>query len=315
VAISVVIPCYNHGRFLPQAIESALGQSVGEPEIIVVDDGSSEDIGSVVRRYPGVRLVEQQNRGVADARNAGLSRATREFVVFLDADDKLLPDGLENGLKVLERRPHAGAAAGLCRVIGADGELRPFRQQPPITEDLYKSLLRRNFIWMPAQVIFRRSLLVDAGGFDPAVPAAADYELYLRLSRQKLLTAHRKVVADYRDHGGNMSGNGLLMLRSTLSVLERQWPHVRGSREYRRAYAEGHTFWRSFYGDRVVEAIRTGLRTHGSRAAALRSALSLGYYDPRAVARHLLRKARTLAAGGSRQVLQPGPEAAEGKGP
>ena len=290
--VSVVIPCYNQARYLPDAIESVLSQRAGRPEVIVVDDGSTEPVAPVVGRYPGVRLLAQSNAGVASARNAGLRLSSRPFVVFLDADDRLTPDALAIGLAVLEAHPEAAGAIGLCRVIDPDGQPRPFRQQPPVYGDVYTALLRSNFVWMPAEVIYRREPLARCGGFDPSTPAAADYDLYLRLAREFPLAVHRDVVAEYRMHDEKMSGNGLLMLQSTLRVVERQWPYARRSREHRAAYAEGNRFWRDFYGDRVVEEIRASLKTGGRRRRAFAWALALLRHHPRAVVLHIFRKLR-----------------------
>ncbi len=290
--VSVVIPCHNQARYLPDAIASALAQRAGRPEVIVVDDGSTEPLAGVVGRYPGVRLLTQSNGGVAAARNAGLAVCSRPCVVFLDADDRLMPDGLAIGLAALEAHPEAAGAVGLCQVIDPDGRPRPFRQQPPVEGDVYAALLRSNFVWMPAEVIYRRDEVVRKEGFDLSTPAAADYDLYLRLAWDHHFVLHRQVVAEYRMHDGNMSANGLLMLRSTLRVLERQWPRARLCRELRAAYAEGHRFWRDFYGDRVVEEIRSSLKSQGRRRLAFAWALALLRHHPRAVALHVFRKVR-----------------------
>ncbi|HOC18381.1 MAG TPA: glycosyltransferase [Vicinamibacterales bacterium] len=290
--VSVVIPCYNQARYLPEAIESALTQTAGRPEVIVVNDGSTEPVDLVVARYPGVHLIVQPNSGVAAARNTGLCMASRPLVIFLDADDRLTPEAVATGLAVLESRPEAAGAIGLCRVIDPEGRPRPFRQQPPIAGEPYAALLRSNFVWMPAEGIYRREALLRIGGFDPSNPAAADYDLYLRLAREYALAVHRNVVAEYRVHDANMSANGLLMLRSTLCVLERQWPYARQRPEHRAAYAEGNRFWRDFYGDRVVEEIRASLKTAGRRRRAVRWALALLRHHPRAVAVQLFRKLR-----------------------
>src|SRR5829696_2931566 len=103
--VSVVVPCYNQARFLGEAIESVLAQSHPLFEVVVVDDGSTDDTSEVAARYPGVRLVRQENRGLSGARNAGLARSRGEYVVFLDADDRLLPGALEAGVERLGANP------------------------------------------------------------------------------------------------------------------------------------------------------------------------------------------------------------------
>src|SRR5215204_1671374 len=102
--VSVVIPCYKQAHFLGEAIESVLAQSYPNFEIIVVDDGSPDNTSEVAASYPRVRLVRQENQGLSAARNSGLSRSEGEYVVFLDADDRLLPGALQVGLECLEAR-------------------------------------------------------------------------------------------------------------------------------------------------------------------------------------------------------------------
>src|SRR5215211_9350661 len=96
--VSVVIPCYNQAHFLGEAIESVLSQSYRNFEILVVDDGSTDNTSEVASRYERVRIVRQENRGLSGARNRGLREAKGEYVVFLDADDRLLPGALEASL-------------------------------------------------------------------------------------------------------------------------------------------------------------------------------------------------------------------------
>ncbi len=295
--VSIVIPCYNQGRYVHDAVASAVAQSHRTVEVIVVDDGSTEDIRSIVEACPGVTYVRQENHGVSAARNAGFRRSRGDYLVFLDSDDRLVPGAIESGLRALEDNPEAAAAVGLCRVIGSRGEARPFRQQAGVGGDAYRELLRGNFIWMPAQVIYRRDAFASVAGFDTGVDACADYDLYLRLARVYRLALHRDVVAEYRQHGENMSADALLMLRVALTVLKRQWPHVKSRADYVAAYAVGRRFWREFYGEQVVEEIRAGMRTRGGRSRAARTATMLLWHHPAGFAYHLRRKLYRVAAG------------------
>src|SRR5690606_27530686 len=126
----------------------------------------------------------QENGGISRARNAGLARCTGDYVVFLDADDRLLPDALEAGATALDARPDCAFVWGFNRPIDADGRPLPL---PPTSFNGtpgYAALLERNIVGSPAGVMFRRSTLVEAGGFDPDFRYIEDYELYLRLARQ-----------------------------------------------------------------------------------------------------------------------------------
>jgi glycosyltransferase involved in cell wall biosynthesis len=294
--VSIVIPCYNQQRFLGDALASARLQSYEPIQVIVVDDGSTEDVASTVWRRAGVQFIREPNSGVASARNIGFLYSRGRYVVFLDSDDRLAPDAIAEGVAVLQANRDAGAAVGRCRMIGPAGEPRPiWGPSRRVHPDAYLELLRGNFIWMPAQVMYRRDAFVATGGFDGAVDACADYDLYLRMARMSRLAVHRRVVADYRRHEDNMSSDASLMLRFTLAVLDRQEPYIGGHERYRRALAAGRRFWKEFYGGQLVETIRREARTPGRRLRALQGALALLRYDPARFAWHAGRKVRCLA--------------------
>ena len=119
--VSVIIPCYRQADFLPQALESALAQTHCETEIIVVDDGSPDNTAEVVARYPGVRYLRQENRGLAGARNGGFRVSKGEYVLFLDADDRLTPNAVEAHLSCFAKHPEAGFVVGDIDNIALDG--------------------------------------------------------------------------------------------------------------------------------------------------------------------------------------------------
>jgi glycosyltransferase involved in cell wall biosynthesis len=291
---SVVIPCFNQQRYIREAVESAVGQDYQPIEVVVVDDGSPAPIAPWLANCP-VSLVRQPNAGVSAARNRGLAETHGEFVVFLDADDRLLRNAVNAGVRRLRDAPGAACAVGLCRVIDGEGRPAPFRQRGPLSADPYLELLRENFIWMPGQVVFRRATIAGVP-FDSSVDACADYDLYLRVARKHPVLVHDEVVAEYRQHPESMSENGPLMLRLSLDVLGRQRDYL-ATPERRAAWRQGRRFWRAFYGDRVVEEVRAGLRTPGRRWRALEAAISLLRHHPIGAARQLLKKARLIAAG------------------
>src|SRR5262245_56603663 len=121
VLVSVIIPCYNQGRFLAEAIESIMVQVLPDVEIIVVNDGSTDNTAEVAAHYPQVRYIYQQNQGLAAARNTGLRHSTGRYLVFLDADDRLLPEALIHNQKYLEARPECAFAFGRFRLITKEG--------------------------------------------------------------------------------------------------------------------------------------------------------------------------------------------------
>jgi glycosyltransferase involved in cell wall biosynthesis len=290
IDVSVVIPCYNQAHFLADAIRSV---DPGDfcVEIIVVDDGSRDATGEVAASFAGVRRVRQDNQGLAAARNTGLAHARGRFVVFLDADDRLLPGAIACGVQALERHPECGMAYGRCVMMGPDGEPWPTPIQPLVHRDHYAALLRRNIIWTPAAVMFRREALAAIGGFARGFDAAADYDLYLRVTRRWPAHDHAETVAAYRRHPANMSGNASRMLRETLAVMRR---HVPADRSLREAWREGCAMWREFYGTHLVEEIRQHVQ-RGEYGAAARKTLRLARFHPSRVLREIVRKARASA--------------------
>jgi glycosyltransferase involved in cell wall biosynthesis len=264
-AACVVIPCYNQGHFLGEAIASALRQTLPPLDVVVVDDGSIDATAEIAGRHPGVRCVRQPNRGLPAARNAGLGVARGEYVVFLDADDRLLPGALQAGAAALAARPDAAFAVGRTRRIDAEGRPLPSPSRPRVDTDHYTSLVRRCWITMPATVTYRRAALMAVGGFDETFRHAEDYELYLRLARRYPIVDHHEEVAEYRQHGDSHSRHAEPMLVATLRVLRAHRPGRRATPEHRAAYrARENAVW---YFERLLDTVRADLRARRWRAA------------------------------------------------
>lgn len=286
--VSVVIPCYNQAHYLGDAIRSATSR--GFPvEIVVVDDGSTDGTACVAAEFAHVRTVRQPNRGLSAARNRGLAESTGGFIIFLDADDRLLPGAIDTAARALVANPDCAMAYGRCVMMGPDGDFRPTPEPPSVTSDHHVALLRTNLIWMPAMAIFRREPVAQAGGFTPGVDGSADYDLYLRISREHAIHDHGRLVAAYRRHAASMSGNAGRMLRDTLAVMARNRPHGEPARL--EAWREGYRSWQDFYGTQLVEEIRLHLR-RAETAAAMRKSLALARLAPMVFAREVARKTR-----------------------
>jgi glycosyltransferase involved in cell wall biosynthesis len=296
--VSVVIPCFNQGAFLAEAIDSALAQDIGCKEIVVIDDGSTDETRAVLARYPELLVLERPHAGVAAARNAGLAASSGAYVVFLDADDRLVPGALDATLQVLEADPACAFAAGHHRRIDAQGQPLPDPAPPVAAADLYELLLRGNCLHT-ATVMYRRGPLVQAGGFDPALEVCEDWELYLRLARRLPARLHGRIVAEYRRYGAQTTARRLeLLLKSGLAVLRAQRPLLVDARE-RAAWRAGARFWREHYGDLLLAAIRVDLREHRFAQAA-RRATALACHAPAHTGRRLARAVLRRLRGGRR---------------
>jgi glycosyltransferase involved in cell wall biosynthesis len=256
---SVVITCYNQAHFLAESIESALAQSYSPYEVVVVDDGSTDNTSEVARRYPDVRYIYQRNRGLAGARNEGLRLTNGNLLVFLDADDRLLPHALETGADSLRDRPECAFAWGHHHVVSVDGTFISKSDQPPAHNNEFCALFERNYIEMHAAVLFRRGVFEHVGGYDESLGACEDYDLYFRVVKDFAIHCHGNVVAEYRRQGANLNRNPALMLQSTLRVL-RSHRRDMTTGDCRQAYRAGIERYRKHYGQEVVRQTAEYLR-------------------------------------------------------
>lgn len=218
--VSVVIPTYNCGRFIAEAIESALGQTVAPYEVIVVDDGSTDDSAQILTSY-GDRIihVRQQNQGVGAARNKGAEVATGEFLAFLDADDYWAPTKLEKQLAVFEGDPDIGLVhCGYQNVDsygtaldvdlrGSDGWVaeKLLRFEPSITAPGSTTLIRRSDFW-------------QVGGYDTNADLhpSEDWDISYRLARRWKYGFVPEPLLYYRQHGSGGHTNIPRMERAML---------------------------------------------------------------------------------------------------
>jgi glycosyltransferase involved in cell wall biosynthesis len=240
-SVSIIITCFNHAHFLEEAVQSVLSQTHPPDELIVVDDGSTDDTAAVAARFAMVDYVFQKNRGLAAARNTGLQRASAEYVLFLDADDILKPTAVERCLVAFEAKPEVAFVYGGFWLVDSERGFIAEKVPRPQT-DHFAALLAVNHIRMHGTVMYRTEILRLAGGFDESLPCCEDYDVYLRLAKNYPITSYEGIAAEYRQHGGNMTQNAALMLKTVLAVLARHAPAGEASPEWRAAYAEGERF-------------------------------------------------------------------------
>jgi glycosyltransferase involved in cell wall biosynthesis len=262
VPVSIIITCYDQASFLDEAIRSALHQTCKATEIMVVDDGSEDHTSEVALSFPEVKYLHKRNGGLADARNAGIMESQNPFLVFLDADDRLLPVALEAGLRAFHQHPECALVFGDYNNIDIDGFPIDGRTLPGYDLALslgqlhknyednnhYWALLQRNYIGMHASVMYCREALTTYGGFNTKLGACEDYDLYLRVARCSPIYFHGEMVAEYRRHSGTMSSNAKLMLDMALTVLSAQKKFVKRDNNLLQAYHKGMKFWKAYYG-------------------------------------------------------------------
>jgi glycosyltransferase involved in cell wall biosynthesis len=279
--VSVVIPCFNQAHFLGEAIESVRDQIYSNVELVVVDDGSADNSFEVAGRYPDIRRLRQSNRGVAAARNLGFAESRGTLVIFLDADDRLLPSAIAIGIEALAKRPRVAFAAGMSRDIGEDGRIIRDRRQPLVTQDHYLRLLEDCYIWSGSSVVYQRSAIDAVGGFNEGLSAGDDYELYLNIARRHPIFCHETVVTDYRRHGSNTTRDAALVLKSELEVLSGQRANLTDKRD-RAARRTGMRRVRWEHGTALAKQAALAWATD-KRPEAMRGACTLAIRSPRSL--------------------------------
>jgi len=220
--VSIIIPTYNSAQYLTDAIDSVLGQTVGDLEVLVIDDGSTDNTESVMRRYAGsVRYIRQENRGVAAARNRGIAESLGRYVAFLDADDTWLPDKLERQINALGARPDKRFCYTAFTLVTADlsplGIVRSNRHGAAL-EDL---LMNGNVVGSICTVLCERSLFETSGGFDQGLSQCADWDMWVRLAALTEFLYLYQPTVTYRQHDSNMSHNAPLLEHDSLRVLKK----------------------------------------------------------------------------------------------
>jgi glycosyltransferase involved in cell wall biosynthesis/SAM-dependent methyltransferase len=242
--ISVIITCYNYGHYLPQAIASVVQQTYSTTEILVVDDGSTDNTREVAALYPEVKYIYQRNQGLSAARNTGIAQSTGEYLVFLDADDWLLPDALAINLALFRQTPAIAFCYGGYTAMYETG--RELVLLPPPSEHPFLDLLAKgNFIAMIATVMFARWVF-DEVKFNTALARCEDYDLYLSITQHHAVQQHHALLAAYRIHGEAMSASIPRMLASALEVLHKHGATLQIPAE-KLAYQQGLIFWKTYY--------------------------------------------------------------------
>ncbi|SEE13377.1 Glycosyltransferase involved in cell wall bisynthesis [Rhizobiales bacterium GAS188] len=245
--LACVITTFNQAHFLGDAITSVLSQTRGADEVIVVDDGSVDDPAAIVRNFPGVRFLRQENRGPSGARNTGVGACKSSHVCFLDADDFLLPRAFETGLTLAAERPNCALVYGGYRYVSVSRAPMGPDKFIAMNDDPHLALMRENVIGMLATVLFRRDRLIAVGGFDEGLRLCEDYDLYLRMAQKYPVAGHKDIVAEYRWHGRNISARHDGMLSAALAVLDRHEARLAPDAPARVALNHGRRKWRDHY--------------------------------------------------------------------
>lgn len=222
--VSIVIATYNGARFLGEAIDSALAQDYKPIEIIVIDDGSTDDTPHLLSAYGDkVTVHRQPNAGVSAARNKGFELARGEVIVLLDSDDVLLPSCVSSRVALLEREPNVGFVTGLTRYIDEQGN--PIEGAVDLKPEYpngisYLDAMRR-FPGPPSGWAIPKAVILESGGFDPTIRAAEDHDLCLRILVNHKGICDPEIRVLYREVAGSLGKNDFRNYDETRRVIRK----------------------------------------------------------------------------------------------
>lgn len=223
--VSIIMPVYNGEKYVVEAIESILNQSYKDYEIIIVNDGSTDNTFDKIRSYlqlSNTKYVEQRNRGLPAALNTGIKASSGEYIAFLDCDDVWLPHKLDMQVVFMKEHPEVGLVHGNISYIDQYGT--PFTPDSPYETDIsgncFPELFMGNRIAV-LTVLMKKECIRKVGFFSENLKYADDYDMWLRISRHYPLGHIDKCLAVYRKHPGGISSNIIAHNADVLEVLGR----------------------------------------------------------------------------------------------
>jgi len=238
ISVSVIIPCYNYGHLLADAIGSVLAQTRPPDEVIVVDDGSTDKTTEVAASYGNrVQYIRQERSGPGAARNAGIRAARGELLAFLDADDWWLPHRLSSQVPIISANDEiAMVHSAFLGYHGPDVQSPVYRFSQ---EDCDVHVLKRSCRVGTLTVLIRKEIVDELGGFDTRLRRCQDWDLWIRVARDHRIVYHDEPVAVYRSHPDQVRSDYLLRYRFSRLVVRRYRRIHPNCAQCEQAYFEG----------------------------------------------------------------------------
>ena len=220
--ISVIIPTYNRAHLLPRALDSILSQSCLPNEIIVVDDGSTDDTSVLMTSvYPEIVFIQQSNTGVSCTRNVGIKRASGDWIAFLDSDDEWFPEKLEVQMNALYKNPELKICHTNEIWIRNGTRVNPKKKHKKFGGWIFQKCLPLCCI-SPSSVIIHKSIFDEVGLFDDSLLVCEDYDLWLRITaRNPVLYIEKPLLLKYGGHNDQLSRKCWGMDRFRIKSLEK----------------------------------------------------------------------------------------------
>ena len=221
VKVSVIIPSYNSARYVVVAVESVLAQTYRDFEILVIDDGSTDDTKEVLKKYgQSICYLYKPNGGVSNARNYGIEKARGKYVAFLDADDVWMPEKLNKQVALLESNTDVGLSYTSAIKVDENLETKSYIEAKEYDDACEGLLLEMNILILSSSIA-RRDIVLQTNGFDSQFSTCADKDFWLRLSLLTKFAPVKEHLVKYRDVTGSMSSDPFLSKRDTEGVLNK----------------------------------------------------------------------------------------------
>lgn len=217
--ISVIIPTFNKAQFIEEAVESVLGQSYRNLEIIVVDDGSTDNTRDVLKKYQNnIAYVSQNNNGPSSARNYGIRTARADHIAFLDSDDVWFPEKLEAQMEVMSRNQTVGLVGCGAYTIDSEGRIQKeyISEKYHTRQEVLRDLQTRKISFNPSIVLVKRACIDRVGGFKDGLHYGEDWDLWLRIAKHYEIEFIRKALVKVRKYGGHRPYQQVQIMRSNI---------------------------------------------------------------------------------------------------
>ncbi|ABA20464.1 Glycosyl transferase, family 2 [Trichormus variabilis ATCC 29413] len=226
--VSVVIPAYNAMKYLPATVESVLQQTFTDIEILIINDGSSDNIIAWTTQItdPRVQVISQQNQGLSGARNTGINHASGEYIAFIDADDLWLPSKLEKQVKCLDNSPQAGLVYTWTAWTDETGKPTGVIVASDVEGYVWEQMVVNDKISNGSSAMVRRICFDKVGLFDTELTSSEDRDMWIRLAAHYHFAVVKEPLTLYRRHSQSMSKNRPKMLKNIRRVFEKTFETV-----------------------------------------------------------------------------------------
>lgn len=257
--VTVVIPAYNAMTYLPETLDSVLKQTCTDFEVLIINDGSKDNIIQWVSEItdPRVRLISQENQGLPGARNTGIAHAQGKYIAFLDADDLWEPSKLEKQLECFQQHPEAGVVYTWTLLVDEYGKPtgRIFASQAE--GNVWRQLLETDVISNGSCATVRKECFDTVGVFDRSLTSAEDLDMWLRIAVQYQFAVVKEPLTFYRQYATSMSKNRQRMFQNLQTVIEKAFKAAPSEKLYlrNRAYASitlNQAWWSVDEGDYIT---------------------------------------------------------------